>query len=110
MSQAAHFRTGEKVEFTGGGCAHFVFSFTYSKLNLKSNKIEKYFQKAVELLKQTPVTDTNKNILINALKESQKKKIVKRSDGSYNLSCRDANCSLDLSGKDLLRISYDFAL
>lgn len=110
LSQVAYLKTGEKVVFTGGGCAHFAYSFTYSKLKFESNRPEVYFQKAIELLGKTPVTNESKNILIAALKETQKTKIQENPERNYKLVCGDSNCSLNSNGKDSLQISYDFAL
>lgn len=107
LTQTAVLKTGEKLEFTGGGCAHHNFTYTYTNLRFKSGKD---FDRAIGLLEKSPDKEGNSKLLIGALQDAMRKEVKKKPEGTYELPCGDATCILDVAQKDRLQISYDFPL
>jgi hypothetical protein len=107
LTQIAILKTGEKLEFTGGGCAHHSFTYTYTNLRFKSGKD---FDRAIGLLQNSPDNEGNSKLLIGALQDAMRKDVKKKPEGTYELPCGDATCILDVAQKDRLQISYDFPL
>lgn len=102
-----------KLAFTTGGCAHYSYSFTFSNLKQNDFMSDVAFTKAIELLKATPTTTEGQALtktLIEALEQSAMNKIFRPPNSNYDISCGDAQCSLDASVKGELKTSYSFAL
>ncbi|MBC7427934.1 MAG: hypothetical protein H7336_04925 [Bacteriovorax sp.] len=110
VTQQAKLKTGEDVLFVGGGCAHFSYSFNFSKVKFKTNKVQEQFKKAHDLLLYIDIQKGKKDILVTSLETAMKKPIQKSKTDLYDLKCGDALCNLDLSSKNSLKISYSFAL
>jgi hypothetical protein len=107
LRQSAKLLSGEKVEFAGGGCAHFAYSFTYSGIRRGPNSLKT----ALGLLQKTPLNSDRMDyakVLIDALREAEKN--PRKSGSSWILPCGDARCALENLGHGRLRVSYDFAL
>lgn len=110
VTQRAVFKTGEEVLFTGGGCAHLSYAFTYSGLKLSKKDAKTVMSVAMNLLAKTPVTDGRKNPLLKALKDTHRKDAKEIVAGQYELNCGDANCSVDSREAGVIQLKYDFAL
>lgn len=111
FSESMLMKKGWKVTYETGGCAHIGLSFTYEDFALKP-LIEKsvIIETATKLLNETPTLNaTNLSILKNALIEA-KTSNDKLVDKQLRLPCGDANCAVEISEKNKLKISYDFAL
>ena len=110
VTQETRLKSGEKLLFIGGGCAHFNFAFIFSNIKFKTPKVQEKFQKAHDLLKNLDVKPGHTEVLITALNEAMKKPIKKTKHEVYDLACGDGICNLDLSQKNSMKISYSFAL
>lgn len=110
ITQEARLKTGEKVLFIGGGCAHFNYSFIFSNVKYKTKKVQDHFKLAHDLLKNLDVAPGYTNVLVEAIAHSLKNPIKKNQHHIYDLACKDAICNLDLSRKNSMKISYSFAL
>lgn len=111
VQQSAVLSSGEYLHFSGGGCAHFAFSFTYSKLqiNKKLNALQ-FIHLSISLLKKTAADKSIKNILTEALTKAKRQKFSSTND-ELLLSCGDAVCKMSFSNAHkLVTLSYDFAL
>lgn len=109
VSQAAHLKTGERVEFTGGGCAHIAYTFTFSNVKGVNKDPARNLRLALSLLEKTPAEPAKKDALVNALKEALKKEMNANGGSSVALPCGDASCDLEAQG-NTLAITYSFAL
>lgn len=107
--QKAVFRSGEELEFVGGGCAHITYSFTYSKVKHKHKHIAATVQRAVGLLKKTDVTDKKKEPLLAALKKAEKVNAKEIVEKQFELDCKPAVCTLDAREDGVIKLEYDFA-
>ncbi len=103
---------GVKVEFSGGGCAHVGYSFTYSGFNQKPKNLDELVYLSLSLMVETPTVQTDhlKDGWMRNLTISRRSKIVESSKGVYDVPCGDANCSLDTSVRGKISVTYDFAL
>lgn len=111
ITQEARLRkTGEKVLFIGGGCAHVNYAFIFSNVKFKTKKVEEQFKKTHDLLKNLDVKPGYTDVLVTALANAMKKPIKKSPHDVYDLACGDAICNLDLSQKNSMKISYSFDL
>ena len=108
--QRAVLKTGEEVEFMGGGCAHVAYSFTFTKVKHKHKHIAATVQRAVGLLNKTAVTDKKKEPLLAALKNAEKVNAKEIVEKQFELDCKPAVCTLDAREAGTIRLEYDFAL
>lgn len=106
LTQTAILKTGEELQFSSGGCAHHSFTYTY--LGVKNGGND--FDRAISLLEKSPDNEGNAQLLMDALKDAKKKEVQKKSNNTYDLPCGDALCILDVSQKNRLQLTYDFAL
>lgn len=110
LIQKAILRSGEQLDFSGGGCTHTTYSFTYSDLNDKAPEVNQQVDLALKLLKKTPSNHNVKAILMAALINAKKQPLKADAKDNVKLPCGDATCVLTSDGITELRISYDFAL
>ncbi len=110
LTQEATLRTGEKILFVGGGCAHMGYAFVYSKVKVKGKKTQDQFKKARDLLIYTDIRQGYKDSMLKGLEAVLKNPIKKSKTDVYDLPCGDALCTLDLSQKNSMKIGYSFAL
>lgn len=110
VTQAATLKSGERVEFTGGGCAHIGYTFTFSNVKGVNKDPARNLRLALALLEKTPAEPAKKDPLVNALKEALKKELNANGGSSVALPCGDASCDLEVQGKGALAITYSFAL
>lgn len=110
VTQEARLRTGEKLLFLGGGCAHVSYAFIFSNVKFKTKKVQEQFKKTHDLLKGLDVAPGYTDVLIKALADAMKRPIKRSTHDVYDLACGDAICNLDLSQKNSMKISYSFAL
>ena len=107
ISQVAWLKSGERVRFTSGGCTHFTYSFSYTEF--KKTKFKDALEQknyALKLLEKTPSIEAS--VLIKALKNTTELK--QKSAGIYPLECGEAECTLDLSIKDKIKVNYSAIL
>lgn len=111
VTQTAVLSSGEQLDFSGGGCAHIAYVFTYT--NLKSAKKlnpKSTVDLSIKLLKKTPSKEPIKETLLDALKKV-KNTPLNIIDNDITIPCGDANCKVSLpNGNKTLVLSYDFAL
>ncbi|MGZ3704257.1 MAG: hypothetical protein ACXVC4_20875, partial [Bdellovibrionota bacterium] len=114
LVQTGTLKTGEKVKFQAGGCAHLVYSFEFNGAKYKRIRAANAYSAAEKLLASTPVTKTNsdkKKILLEALKAGEKRGTYPQQEPAvYKLPCGDATCLLDIHAAKQITISYDMAL
>ena len=106
LTQTAVLKSGEELQFSSGGCAHHSFTYTYTGVKIGGSD----FQRAIALLEKTPDNEGNAKLLIGALQDAQRKETPKKASNTYDLPCGDATCILDVSQKNRVQITYDFAL
>jgi hypothetical protein len=109
VSQAANLKSGERVEFSGGGCAHLAYTFTFSNVKGVNKDPARNLRLALNLLEKTPAEPAKKDALVKALKEALKKEMNANGGSSVALPCGDASCDLEAQGKTLA-ITYSLAL
>ncbi len=110
VTQETRLKSGEKLLFIGGGCAHFSYAFIFSNVKFKTKKVQEQFKRTHDLLKNLDVKPGHTDILIKALADAMNKPIKKSPHDVYDLACGDAICNLDLSQKNSMKISYSFGL
>lgn len=110
VSQAGTLKSGETVEFKGGGCAHVGYTFTFGNVKGASKDPAKNLRLATQLLAKTPGGGEKKAILVKALEDAIQKGANANGGSSLALPCGDASCDIEVLGAGKLAISYSFAL
>lgn len=113
LTQEAILKTGEKILFVGGGCTQVNYSFIYSNLKIKGKKNYNYFVAAKNLLGKTEVKkeyEKPKEALLLAISNNLKRPVKKNKENFYNFFCKKSICSLDLSKKNFIKLTYSASL
>lgn len=108
LTQTAVLKNGVKLDFSSGGCAHHSFTYTFNQTRGVEGKSD--FDRAIHLLNKAPDNEGNARLLIGALEDARRKNVKKSAQGTYDLPCGDATCILDVSQKNRVQLTYDFAL
>lgn len=110
VTQAGTLKSGETVEFKGGGCAHVGYTFTFSGVKGAAKDPAKNLRLATALLAKTPGGGEKKAVLVKALEDALAKGASANGGSSLALPCGDASCDIEVLGPGKLAISYSFAL
>lgn len=110
VTQAGTLKSGETVEFKGGGCAHVGYTFTFGNVKGLAKDPAKNLRLATALLAKTPGGGEKKAVLVKALEDAIEKGANANGGSSLALKCGDASCDIEVLGGGKLAVSYSFAL